>query len=539
MPQIDRRTLFKAGALGLAGATVPALARETGGFTHGVASGEPGPNRVLLWTRYQAVAAAALRWEVADSADFKRIVARGTTEASPERDCCAKAVATGLKPGKWYWYRFVAADGAQSPAGRTRTLPVGKVPKYRIAVFSCSNIGFGWFNAYAHACEADDFDLAVHLGDYFYEQRKDVYPKSAVAQPGRAEPLNEAVTLAGYRERLAVYRADPDLQRLHAQFPMIAIRDDHESANDAWSGGAENHQPATEGDWAARKTASERAYREWMPVSDDYYAAYEIGSLATLFRLETRHLARDKQLGLAAAYIAAKPGEQEAALVKFRDTVWPDPKRGLLGAAQETWLGAGLSRSTRARKPWQVLLQQVIMGRRVLPGIALEGVPTGFSPFYRAVLESSVAAGKINLPFSMDMWDGYPAARERLYELALTAKANLVVLAGDSHNGWAFEHDHKGARVGVEFAGTSVTSPGAEETLPWVNPAALAAAMVAANPQLTWCDTKQRGYLALELTPTAASGEYRFLQTIRERSTALAGTHKLSVGAGQRRFTRS
>jgi alkaline phosphatase D len=184
-----------------------------------------------------------------------------------------------------------------------------------------------------------------------------------------------------------------------------------------------------------------------------------------------------------------------------------------------------------------VLLQQIIMGRRVLPPIATEGVPAGFPPLYRAALESAVAAGKIGLPWSMDMWDGYPAARERLYELALKAKANLVVLAGDSHNAWAFEHDHKGARVGVEFAGSSVTSPGAEDTLPWADSDKLAAALVAANPQLKWCETARRGYLALELTPKAASGEYRFLKTIRERSTALAGTHRLTVGAGQRRFT--
>ncbi len=537
MPQIDRRTLFKAGALGFAGMAAPALASDAAGFTHGVASGEPGANRVLLWTRYVSPDLAKLRWELSETQDFKRIVAKGTAEASPERDHCVKALATGLKPGRQYWYRFVAADGAMSPVGRTKTLPAGKVAKFRIAVFSCSNIGFGWFNAYAHACEADDFDLAVHLGDYIYEQKRGIYPSADKALDGRPQPELEATALASYRERLAVYRSDPDLQRLHAQFPMIFCRDDHESVNDAWSGGAENHQPATEGDWAARKAASERAYREWMPISDDYYASYEVGNLATLFRLETRHLARDKQLSLTGAYLAAKPEEREAALIKFRDSTWPDAGRGLLGAAQEQWLGAGLARSTRARKPWQVLLQQIIMGRRVLPPIAIEGVPDSFPPLYRSVLSSAVDAGKIDLPWSMDMWDGYPAARERLYAMALKAKANLVVLAGDSHNGWAFEHDHKGERVGVEFAGASVTSPGAEDTLPWVEPAALANALVAANPQLKWCDTKQRGYLALELTPEQASGEYRFLQTIRERSTALAGTHRLKVKAGARRFT--
>ena len=172
----NRRNALKLGLLGLTGLGAPALAQGARGFTHGVASGEPGPQQVLLWTRYLADQDTALKWEVAQDADFARIAAQGDCTASPANDCCAKAWAKGLEAGQWYYYRFIAPTGEVSLIGRTRTLPVGKVPRFKIAVFSCANYGFGWFNAYGHACEAGDFDLAVHLGDYFYEYQRGVYP---------------------------------------------------------------------------------------------------------------------------------------------------------------------------------------------------------------------------------------------------------------------------------------------------------------------------------------------------------------------------
>jgi alkaline phosphatase D len=535
MPKTNRRTALKLGALGLAGIAAPALATEAQGFTHCVASGEPGASRVLLWTRFVGLGATPLRWEVSETENFARIAAHGECLASPASDSCAKAWATGLRPGRWYYYRFIAPSGAHSPVGRTRTLPQGRVPRFKIAVFSCSNMGFGWFNAYAHAAEAGDFDLAVHLGDYFYEQRRGTYPSASQAAPGREQPLNEAIALADYRQRFATYRADPDLQRIHQQLPMIAMWDDHETANDTWAGGAQNHQ-AEDGDWATRKAASERAYREWLPVSDDYYAAYEVGQLATLFRLETRHLARSKQLDQFGTWQAAPPDQRDAALANFRDTTWRDPAQTLLGPAQERWLAAGLSRSAGAGKPWQVLAQEVVLGPRVLPPMVEANMPAAVPGWVRDRVSASVAAGRQGLPWGMDSWDGYPAARDRLYAASLAADANLLVLAGDSHNAWAFDLEHQGERVGVEMAGHSVTSPGAESELPWIRPDALAAAMVSANPQLKWCDTAQRGYLALELTPQAATGEWRFLTTIRTRNTELAGTRRMTVRAGQRKF---
>ncbi len=535
MPKADRRSLLKLGAVGLAGLAAPALGQEAQGFTHGVASGEPGARRVLLWTRFVGASETRLRWELSATEDFARIAARGACIAGPDSDWCAKAWAGGLRPGRWYYYRFVAPSGAVSAIGRTRTLPQGQVPNFKIAVFSCSNLGFGWFNAYAHAAEAGEFDLAVHLGDYFYEQRRGTYPTTMQAAPGREQPLDEAIALADYRQRFATYRADPDLQRIHQHLPMIAMWDDHETANDTWAGGAQNHQ-TEDGDWATRKAASERAYREWLPVSDDYYAAYEIGRLATLFRLESRHLARSRQLDQFGTWQAAAPDQRDSALASFRDSVWRDPAQTLLGPAQESWLAAGLSRSAHAGKPWQVLAQEVIVGSRVLPPMVEANMPPAVPGWVRDRVAASVAAGRQGLPWGMDSWDGYPAARDRLYAAALAADANLLVLTGDSHNAWAFDLDHQGARVGVEMAGHSVTSPGAESELPWIPPRDLAAAMVAANPQLKWCDTSQRGYLALELTPQSATGEWRFLAAIRTRGTALAGTRRMTVLAGQRKF---
>ena len=539
---IDRRSLFRAGAVGLAALSVPAFAAESG-FTHGVASGEPDSHRVLLWTRYVGNGEAKLGWEISDSENFAKVIASGDAVASSEKDWCAKAWAEGLAPGKWYFYRFVAPSGAVSPVGRTRTLPIGKVPSFKLAVFSCSNFGFGWFNAYAHAVEAGDFDLSVHLGDYFYEYKRGEYPSTRQANPDRPLPLVEAITLAGYRERYATYRADPDLQRLHARAPMIAMWDDHETANDTWKLGAENHDPATEGDWQVRKAASERAWREWMPVSDDYWASYEIGQLATLFRLETRHLARDEQFDLVAMQRGKPPADVEGVLQRFKQQQWHDPKRTLMGTEQERWLAAQLKASTRARKPWQVLGQQVVMGKLVLPEIATQNLPTTMSGGLRERLLALGNAARSEVPLNMDAWDGYPAARERLYTSALNANANLLVLSGDSHNAWAFDHAHGQGRqmhrVGAEFGVTSVTSPGAEGNLPWIKPADFAKATVERNQTLKWCDTAQRGYLALDLTPTQAAGEWRFLQTVRQKSTALSGIKRMTVLAGQRQFTRS
>lgn len=532
---LTRRNLFALAGAGAAVAAAPAAATGFGsGFTHSVASGEPAATSVLLWTRYVADAETRLTWQVSESEDFSRPVAEGSVSASPERDWCAKGVATGLAPDRWYFFRFLAPNGAASPTGRTRTLPEGPSAGFRLAVFSCSNFGFGWFNAYGHAAEANDADLAVHLGDYIYEYAPGIYPSAAQTGPDRViAPAKEIVALADYRLRYATYRADPDLQRLHQVLPMIAVWDDHESANDSWKGGAENHQPATEGDWEVRKAAAKRAYREWLPVSEEAYSTYEIGKLATLFKLDTRLEGRDKQLSLAAV-MAGKTDPQalNAALTAFRDGAWTNPDRQLLGQAQQDWLAEGLAASTKRGTQWQVLVQQVVMGNLKTPKTFVEAAGAGLPDYVRQRLLSAAAASEVGLPSNMDAWDGYPAARAKLYKAALNADANLVVLAGDSHNAWAFDLAHEGTPVGVEFGGHSVSSPGFESFLTFVKPQDLAGALVNENSQLKWADTSQRGYMLVELTPARVNTEYRFVAGVKQRSTQLAGTKRISSEKG-------
>lgn len=538
LPLLSRRSLLMGGALGFGMAAAPLAAQQARGFTHGVASGEPAAGSVLLWTRYAGSRPTRLRYELSETADFAKVRSGGQVTAAPDRDWCAKAVARGLKPGTWYHYRFVAPDGSISAVGRTRTLPDGPSDRFRMAVFSCSNLGFGYFNAYAHAAEADEFELSVHLGDYLYEYDATNYPSEKLRIEGRQpDPLNELIHLADYRQRYSSYRRDPDLARLHQLFPMISVFDDHESANDSWKDGAENHSPATEGPWSARKRAAMRARTEWLPISDEPWARYDVGDLATLFRLETRLTARDKPLDLAGLTKGLSRDAADAALRSLREGAWTDSKRTMMGPRQERWLARGLESSARSGRKWQVLAQQVVMGGIATPPDLLERVAKDVPDYVQRRLAAGTAAGRAGLPANMDAWDGYPAGRARLLGSAREASANLVTLTGDTHNAWAFELAHAGEKAGVEFAGQSVTSPGFEGTLGKMPPGELAAMLVGHNPQLRWADTSRRGYMAVELTPAQASCEWRFVGSVRQRSSGLAGTHRMAVAHGSNRFS--
>ena len=538
--KVTRRGIFALAGAGAAIAATPAGARGFGtGFTHSVASGEPQADSVLLWTRYVADGETALTWQVSASEGFEAPLAQGQVSAAPGRDFCAKASVTGLAPDSWYFYRFLAPGGAVSPIGRTRTLPDGPTSKFRMAVFSCANFGFGYFNAYAHAAEANDVDLAVHLGDYIYEYGGDTYPSRDQRHPDRGvAPGDEIITLADYRLRYASYRADPDLQRLHQILPMIAVWDDHESTNDSWKGGAQNHQSESEGDWETRKAIAKQVYREWMPVSDAPYAAYDVGDLATLFRLDTRLEGRDEQFDIG-ALIAGQdnPEAMIATLSAFRDGEYADPERQLLGQAQEDWLADALARSTARGATWQVLVQQVLIGKVSSPKGIAQLLGDGVPEFARRRLTIAAMAAEADLPLNMDAWDGYPAARGRVFDAALAANANLVVLAGDTHNAWAFDLAHGDQRVGVEFGVCSVSSPGFEAYLSAIPADTLAGVLVATNDELQWADTAQRGYMVVELTPARATTQYRFLDTIKQRSTRLAATHSLATEAGSNLIT--
>lgn len=534
---IDRRLLLQAGAFGLGALAIPgaasALARGHG-FTHNVASGEPSQRSVLLWTRFVAPREVRLDAEVSASESFGRLTAGGSVTASPAGDHSAKLTVGGLEPGRWYYYRFRGPGGSVSPVGRTRTLPEGPAGRFALGVFSCSNLPFGWFNAYAHAAARQDLDLILHLGDYLYEYQRGRYPVSEDMLPGRRiDPAGETVHLADYRLRHASYRSDPDLRRLMQNFPWVAMWDDHESANNSWLDGAENHQP-DEGVWAARKAAAVRAYREWMPVSDADYAEYRIGDLATLFRPETRLTGRSRQLSLADAL--AGQTDPKAALVAFRDGPWRDPARSILGPAQEQRLAEGLRASVRSGTRWQLLAQQVVMGSMALAPETAGWLSPAASEARREGTKVGLLASSIGLPLNMDMWDGYPAARDRLLRSAQDAGANLVVLSGDIHNAFAFDLDQGGAPAGVEFAGHSVTSPGFERDFAGVPARDVERATIARNPQLKWANIERRGYMTVELTPARATSEWLFLDTVRQRSTAMAATHRMSVAHGANRL---
>ena len=533
---VDRRSLLLTGTLGMGALAIPGLAAAATiaaarGFTHAVASGEPAADSMLLWTRYvpEGGGAVELRVEMAETAAFARIVSGGAQITGPWRDHTVKITVENLRPGTTYHYRFVAPDGTLSPVGTARTLPADDGRSWRAAIFSCSNLPYGWFNAYGHAAARDDLDGWIHLGDYFYEYKTGDYPAAKDRVVGRVpEPANETIHLADYRLRYASYRADPDLQALHRKLAMIAQWDDHESANDSWEGGAENHQP-DEGDWNARRGAAIQAYREWMPVSDEPWKAYDIGRLATLFRTETRLLARTAQPDVSPLFRQADP---QRALVAFRDGAWRDPAATMMGTQQEDWLFHAMRRSVRAGQRWQVVGFGTILGETVMPASAGDWIAPGATERAKGYILSGVAAARAGLPFNYDNWGGYPAARRRFLKAAQDAGTNLVVISGDSHNAWAYDLAQDGHAAGVEFAGHSVTSPGYEGGI-GADPRIVAAALVGANRELKWCDTSRRGYMALTLAPDRVTNDWIMVDTIKARTPAGRIGHSATVMRGR------
>ena len=518
--EFDRRSVVRLGltgaGLGALPANVLAQALPARGFTHSVASGDPGHDNVLLWTRFVGTGdtLVPLRVEVAEEPGFGRVVARAEGSAAASSDWTAKLRATGLTPGKWYFYRFIGPDSSVSPVGRTRTLPSGRIDRFNIAVFSCSNKAFGYFNAYGHAASRSDLDLIVHVGDYFYEYKVGVYPSAGREVGGRIpKPANELIALDDYRTRYADYRTDPDLLALHRNFPMISIWDDHEFANDAWTGGAENHQP-DEGPWEDRKAHAKQAYHEWLPIAERSYNRYDIGDLVTMLVLDTRIEGREQQLDLAPAIKGGKEG-----LIAFRDGAWSDPKRTLMGFEQEKWVADQLKSSVRSGAKWQLLAQQIVMGKLLTPKVAADWLGPDPSKRAQGYVQGGILAASVGLPGNLDSWGGYESARNRLLSTAQEAGTSLVVVSGDSHNAWANDLAHGGKPAGVEFAGQGVTSPGYEASLK-ADPLVVAAALVKENPELKWCDTSRRGYVTVSFTPQVARADWVFMEDVKTPGTA-------------------
>ncbi|VFR21170.1 Phosphodiesterase/alkaline phosphatase D [plant metagenome] len=556
-------------------------------FLHGVASGDPLADRVILWTRVtpEREREVELIWELAEDDAFTRGLKTGTLLTDASRDYTAKIDVTGLAANTVYWYRF-KHDVTTSTIGRTRTLPAGAVSQARLAVFSCSNFPAGYFHVYAEAARRDDLHAAIHLGDYIYEYASDGYASDNAAAMGRvSEPANEIVSLTDYRRRYAQYRTDADLQAVHAALPFIVIWDDHEIANNTWREGAENHQPETEGAFDVRKVAAVKAYHEWLPTReqvpvDHLYRRFEFGDLLTLHMLDTRLVARDEQLDYT-RYFPALLGNPDAAagLTDFLTqlgTDLGDTNRQLLGAEQLGWLQQGMMASSAT---WQVLGQQVLMAPVTLPLPVLLGLlagagqlgdvtlPPGFTidPAAYATLLQRRINGEVltapenaildlpSLPYNLDSWDGYWAARETVLQTARTLDKNLVVLAGDTHNAWASDlRSIAGERVGVEFATSSVSSPGFEEYLGAGYPPAALSALVRQLSNLNtlgavgshwagslqYSDTSRRGYMVITATHAEVRADWHMVDTVQQEAYTAVLDKSLRVlpGAANRRL---
>ena len=527
------------GALSLRGFAIdkPAAAH----FTHGIASGDPLADRVILWTRVLPGSgnadAVPCTWQVATDDSFETVIASGEAVARAERDYTVKVDATGLVPGTSYCYRFIA-NGVTSPIGCTRTLPVGAVSEFRMAVASCSNYPQGFFHAYRHIAESD-LDVVLHLGDYLYE-----YPVGYYANPvaenqfGRTvEPEHEILVLEDYRMRHGLYRTDPDLQAAHAAHPWITVWDDHEMMNNTWRTGAENHDEG-EGDFFERINAARQAYHEWMPIRTGaegdqgvIYRAFQIGDLADLMMLDTRLVGRDEQLDYA------KGIERAGSVEAFIKNDLYNPKRQMLGEEQEDWLQQALQRSKARGATWQVLGQQVLMGKLNIPVIPPEELAKlELSEYARPRVAQTQQLAPYGLPSNLDAWDGYPAARERLFVLLTAHATNPISLAGDTHNGWAFNlTNQKGQAVGVEWGTPGVSSPGLENYVP-LPPEQMQALLKGASPELVACDTSQRGWTEVTLTPEAATAQWRFVSSVTEPTYQMSAAEPLVTARDTRRL---
>ena len=610
-PALNRRQLLKGvsaslGVLALRGFEVHAASPLY--FTHGVASGDPLSDRVILWTRLIPGSgehrAVDCRWEVASDPQFMQLVNSGVVSTSAKRDYTLKVDAQGLEPGSAYFYRFLS-EGIISPVGQTRTLPEGAVESFRIGVASCSNYPQGYFNVYRHMADSD-LDLVLHLGDYIYEYAEGVYANAvATEELGRqVEPATEILTVEDYRMRYGLYRTDPDLQAVHARHPFICVWDDHELANDSWKDGAENHNQG-EGDFQARMTAARQAYHEWLPIrtaiSGDQgpiFRSFKVGGLADLIMLDTRLHGRDRGLDYAVdlplrtlAYDVSKTGQgtmvssadaavapahqrrsvklpfdfstgeptpiTDYGLIKdltaetlpenwyylpdsqsFKDQMLMDPTRAMLGADQEQWLDTELQASKQRGAKWQLLGQQVLMGKLKLPVLTDQQLKLDEAiPEYREILKMMQLLAPEQLPFNLDAWDGYAVCRDRVYASLAEHGVNPVVLAGDTHNAWAFNlANNMGEAVGVEIGTPSVSSPGLETYLP-TDPIVLGNAMVEASAELFAVDTAHRGWSELVLTSQAMTNQWHFVDTILDRQFITKTARKQHCKVGNKRFS--
>ncbi len=483
----------------------PAATPRLGGypFTLGVASGDPLPEGVVLWTRLApdplngggmaGQGPVEVAYEVAEDEAFAKVVLRGTAIADPALGHSVHVDATGLRPGREYVYRFMAG-GEVSPVGRTKTAPAAgrDVERLRFAFASCAHWEHGYFAAYRHLA-GEDLDLVVHLGDYLYE-----YAAGAAYAPEtgavRRHTGGETTTLEAYRNRHALYKTDPDLQAAHAAFPWVTTWDDHETENNYAGAISENGEP--EAAFLERRAAAYQAYYEHLPLRPSsmpqgpdlrLYRRLAYGNLAEFSMLDTRQYRSDQPCGDG---------------VQARCAAAQDPERTMTGPEQERWLLRGLDESG-AR--WKVIAQQVMLAELMIP-----------------------RSGERQ--FNLDQWDGYPAARNRILGHVMSrAIPNTMVLTGDIHSAWISDlkadfEEPASATVATEFVTSSITADN-----PFANQLRL---LVPVNDHIRYYDGRH-GYGRCEVTPERWQTDVRAMENVTEPDAAIETVASFVVEAGQ------
>ena len=552
MKKLNRREFLRFSSLGFGSAVVLNVLGGCTGFSsdrsfetnaqfkHGVASGDPLSTKVIVWTRAVSTNGeyTTVTVQLALDEDFtKPVYEKGLLSTNADRDFTLKVDVINLEPNTTYYYRFLSKNNI-SPVGRTRTLPVGKVDTIKLLTVSCSYYSAGYFNVYKEAAEVKNVNAALHLGDYIYEYGPGIYADEDAEKMKRVMiPAKEIVSLDEYRQRYAQTRSDADCQSFHAAHPLIAIWDDHEVTNDTWNAGAENHSE-DEGVFSERRLAALQAYSEWMPIRPSVdtditsiQRNFEFGDLVNLTLVDTRLDKREQQLSYS-TFTDKQTGAFDGA--EFYAELNRN-QRELIGKEQLEKIAGNFSKPFT----WQVLGQQVLMGKMHLPApIVTQQISNADygKIAYKAQKENGALTSQEkdilnapSIPYNLDAWDGYPAERERVLRLAKEKDVNLVVLAGDTHNAWMNDLYLEEEKVGVEFACSSVSSPGLEKYVSTT--AEDEAGTIQAIPGLQYCNLVNRGFMTISFAHNEVNAEWQFVDTVKSSSYELLvhRAHNISV----------
>lgn len=476
---------------------LPHLNKDLAPFYHGVASGDPTESSIILWTKVslnKEITSAAIQWEVSESEDFKKTVRKGKILTADQYDFIIKPDVTGLKPNTQYYYRF-HYNSKYSLTGQFKTLP-RNAENLDIAFASCSNFEWGFFNNYLFIAEDTTIDLVVHLGDYIYEYGVGGYGDTSLHR--RHVPAYEIKTLDDYRTRYSLYRLDKDLMKAHQMKAFVTTWDDHESANNAYNEGAQNHQEDTEGKWSDRASAARKAYYEWLPVrkrgEEPLYRSFSVGSLLNLIILDTRLGGRTVQMDMD-------------------NPEYGDDSRTILGKEQYAWFSEEVSGNHR----WKIIGNQVPFGPMYLP--------------------DSVRGIKY-----MDGWDGYPHEQRKVQEM-LKQIDNVVFVTGDFHRSFALENhpdgeDRPEENVAVEFVVTSITSANADEYNPEEEVQRQNDTYLEYNRHMKYANSKDHGFLVLSISKDQIEARFVYATDVHKPEAESFVGEKFVVKKGEKTLSK-